>query len=148
MGKRVSFCCVSPGLVPNLKCPSNELCVLGRGHVASLLVSDLRRSLFNACGCCDHPDLIVRMRFPRHPPNINLNNGPSSHEEGKSRELAHLFGEAAHSEFLIRCLLLAFACHHLHIMPQCLGPLMIYNACYFWFKSDSSLATDAGLGVD
>lgn len=31
-------------------------------------------------------------------------------------------------------------------MPQCLGHLMIYSACYFWFQSDSSLATDTGAG--
>lgn len=44
---------------PKPTCPGNEPCVLGQGHVASLLRSDLRRSLFNASGCCDHPDLII-----------------------------------------------------------------------------------------
>lgn len=73
------FCFVSTDLAPKLKCLSKELRVLGQGHAISLLMSDLRRSLFNASGCYDHPDLIIRMGFWRLPLYINLNNGPSSH---------------------------------------------------------------------
>lgn len=67
---------------------------------------------------------------------------------GMSIAFAHLFGEAVHSEFLIRCLLT------IRSMPQSPnkaaasgGHLMIYSACYFWFKSDSSLAMTPRQGV-
>lgn len=81
------FCGASTHPAPKLKCLLNELYVLGQGHVASLLTSDLRRSLFNASGCCDHPDLIIRMGFQWLPLYINLNNGPSSQKEGNPQSL-------------------------------------------------------------
>lgn len=42
-------------------------------------------------------------------------------KEGKSIDFAHLFGEAVHFEFLIRCLLLFLHMPYLQTMPQCLG---------------------------
>lgn len=78
-GNQSFFCCVSNWPRTETHMPWQwTLCVLGQRHVASLLMSDLRRLPFNASGCCDHPDLIIRMGFQWLPLYINLSNGPSS----------------------------------------------------------------------
>lgn len=52
---------------------------------------------------------------------INLNNGPSSMNEGKSTGFAHLFHEAVHLELLIRHLLLVLRIPPSPNNSQCLG---------------------------
>lgn len=85
---RLYLCSVPNDLALELKCLSNELtCVLGQSHVTSLFCYDLGRSLFNASGYYDHPDLIIRMGFQWLPLYINLNNGPSFPEGRKVHRL-------------------------------------------------------------
>jgi hypothetical protein len=70
------------------------------------------------------------MGFQWLPLYINLNNGPSSVNEEKSTDFAHLFREAVHLELLIRHRLLLLCMPLSPNNPWCLGYLKIYSFCY------------------
>lgn len=113
--------------------------VLGQGHVASLLTSDLRRSLFNASGCCDHPNLIIRMGFQWLPLYINLNNGPSSQKEGNPQSLPIC------SERLLLWLDAFYYPMHATISKQCHG---VWGTFKDWYRLLFSVPIEFLMAMD